>query len=154
SAALSRLTPFTYSTYSTGRIAVDGYDAPPDQQPTAEYNQIGPGLLSTMGIPLVSGREFTRADDERAPLVALVDETMASQFWRGADPVGRRVQVNGQWMQIVGLARTVKYRNLLEAPRPFFYVPLRQDFSPATALQIRTDQNAAALAPSLVREIH
>jgi predicted permease len=154
SAAFSRMTPFSYRNYSTAPIAVDGYDAPPDQQPTADYNEIGPGYLSTMGIPLVSGREFTRADNETAQLVAIVDETMAAQFWRGADPVGRRVQVRGRWMQIVGLARTAKYRNLLETPKPFLYVPLRQNFSATTALLIRTPQGPATLAPVLVREIH
>ena len=93
-----------------------------------------------MGIPLLTGREFTRADNETAPPVAIVDETMAAQFWRDADPVGQRVQVQGQWMQVVGVARTAKYRNLLEAPKPFFYVPLRQNFSAVAALQIRTSQ--------------
>ena len=154
SAAFSRQTPFTYRDYSSAAIAVDGYDAPLDQQPSADYNEIGPGFLATMGIPLVSGREFTRADNETAPPVAIVDETMAAQFWRGLDPVGRRVQVKGTWMQIVGVARTAKYRNLLEAPKPFFYVPLRQNFSASAGLQIRTPQSTAALAPALVREIH
>jgi predicted permease len=154
SVAFSRMTPFSYRSYSTAPIAVDGYDAPPDQQLSADYNEIGPGFLATMGIPLLSGREFTRADNETAALVAVVDETMAAQFWRGADPVGRRVQVRGRWMQIVGVARSAKYRNLLETPTPFFYVPLRQNFSPTTTLQIRTGQGPAALAPALVREIH
>jgi predicted permease len=148
------MTPFSYRSYSTAAIAVDGYDAPRDQQPTADYNEIGPEFLATMGIPLVSGREFTRADSETAPLVAVVDETMAAQFWRGMDPVGRRVQVKGRWMQVVGVAHNVKYRNLFETPKPFFYVPLRQNFSPTTALQLRTTQGPAVFAPSLVREIH
>ncbi|MBI3494162.1 MAG: ABC transporter permease [Acidobacteria bacterium] len=154
SVAFSRMAPFSYRSYSSAPIAVDGYDAPLDQQPTADYNEVGPGFLATMGIPLVAGREFTRADNETTPLVAVVDETMAAQFWRGADPVGRRVQVSGRWMQIVGVARTAKYRNLLETPRPFFYVPLRQNFSATTALEIRTAQGPAAIAPALVREIH
>ena len=153
-AAFSRLTPFSYRTYSTAPIAVDGYDAPPDQQPTADYNEIGPDFLAAMGIPLASGREFTRADNETAPPVAIVDETMAAQFWRGADPVGRRVRVSGKWLQIVGVARNAKYRSLLEVQRPFFYVALRQHFSPNAGLQIRSGQSAAALAPALVRAIH
>jgi macrolide transport system ATP-binding/permease protein len=153
SVAFSRTTPFSYRSYSSAPIAVDGYDAPPDQQPTAEYNEIGPGFLSTVNIPLVSGREFTRADNEASPLVAVVDETMAAQFWRGIDPIGRRVQVRGRWMQVVGVARTAKYHNLLETPKPFFYVPLRQNFSATAALHIRTPQQPAALAPALVREI-
>jgi predicted permease len=154
SVAFSRSTPFTYRNYSSAPIAVDGYDAPPDQQPTADFNEVGPGYFATMGIPLVSGREFTRGDDERAPLVAVVDEATAAQFWRGVDPVGRRVQVKGRWMLVVGVARTAKYRNLLETPKPFLYVALRQNFSPQAALQIRTAQGPAAVAAALVREVH
>src|SRR5207248_2303750 len=108
----------------------------------------------TLGIPLVAGREFTRGDNETSLPVAVVDETMAAQFWRGADPVGRRVQVKGRWLQVVGVAKTAKYRNLLETPKPFLYVPLRQNFSAVAALQVRTPQSPAALAPALVREIH
>ena len=90
----------------------------------------------------------------KVDLVAVVDETMAAQFWRDADPVGRRVQVKGRWMQVVGVARVAKYRNLLETPKPFFYVSLRQNFSPLVALHIRTPQRPAAMASALVREIH
>ena len=64
------------------------------------------------------------------------------------------MQVKGKWLQVVGVAKAVKYRNLLESPKPFFYVPLRQNFSAVVALQIRTRQGPAALAPALVRDIH
>jgi len=84
----------------------------------------------------------------------VVDETMAAQFWSGVDPVGRRVKVRDRWMQIVGVARNARYRNLFETPKPFFYVALRQNFSATTALHVRTAQGPAALAPALVREIH
>ncbi|MBZ5626180.1 MAG: ABC transporter permease, partial [Acidobacteriia bacterium] len=96
SAAFARMTPFSYRSYSSAPIAVHGYLPAPDEQPTADYNEIGPAYLATMGIPLVSGREFTRADNETAPLVAVVNEAMAAQYWRGQDPVGRRVQVKGR----------------------------------------------------------
>ncbi|HEY2150312.1 MAG TPA: ABC transporter permease [Vicinamibacterales bacterium] len=154
SAALSRMTPFSYRTYSTAAVAIDGYVPPPDQQPTFEYNEIGPGFLATTGIPLVAGREFTRADDERTLPVAIVDETLARQFWPGREAVGRRLQLKGQWLQVVGVAAAARYHNLLERPQPFFYVPLRQHFTATTALQVRTTASVAALAPALVREIH
>jgi len=86
--------------------------------------------------------------------VAIVDETMARQFWPRQEAVGRRIQLKGQWLQVVGVAVNVKYRNVFEAPTPFFYVPLRQHFSPTTALHVRTAASALALAPMLVREIH
>ncbi len=154
SGAYSRTTPFSYREYSSAPIAVDGVVPPPDQQPTAEYNEVSEGYLATMGIPLVAGREFTRADDENGAPVAIVDETTAAQYWPGDNPVGRRVRLGGQWRQIVGLARTAKYHNLLEPRKPFLYVPLRQAFSPQVTLELRTRQPPEAVSAALVREIH
>src|SRR2546422_5992941 len=87
SAAFARVTPLGYGSYSSSPIAMDGYQPPPEEQPTVEYNEVGPGYFGTMGIPLVSGHEFTRADDEQAALVAVVNETMAAKDWRGGSPV-------------------------------------------------------------------
>jgi macrolide transport system ATP-binding/permease protein len=154
SAAYSRIVPFSYRSYSSAPIAVDGYQPPRDEQPAAAYDEVSPGYLATVGIPLVSGREFRRTDDEAAPPVAIVNEVMAAQFWRGANPVGSRLQVKGRWMQVVGVAKVAKYRNFLETPKPFFYVPLRQNFSTLVGLNIRTSQTAQPLAAALAREVH
>lgn len=154
SAAYARTRPFGYRPYSSASIAIEGYQAAPDEQPSAEYNEVSPRYLATMGIPLVSGREFTRVDDESAPLVAVVNETMAQLYWRDRDPVGQRVQVKGRWMQVVGVARASNYSTFLEAPKPFFYVPFRQNFSGSASLNIRTSRTPAAMAAALVREVH
>jgi predicted permease len=151
--AFARVTPFSYGGYSSAPIAVDGYETAPDEQPTVDYNEVGPGYFATMGIRLVEGREFTRADDETAPLVAVVNEAMAAQYWRGRNPVGSRLQVKGRWMQVVGTARMSKYRNLAEAPKPFFYVAMRQN-SNGQNLNIRTSLGPEAVTKALVREIH
>jgi predicted permease len=153
SVAISRMTPFSYRSYSTAPIAVDGYETPPDEQPTVEFNEVGPAYFATMGIRLAAGREFTPSDNETGPPVAVVNEAMASQFWRGRDPVGSRVQVKGQWLQVVGVAKMSKYRNLTELPRPFFYVPMRQS-SMGVNIQIRTLLSPETTAKVLVREIH
>ena len=137
SAALARQTPLGYGTFSSAPIAVDGYQPAPDEQPSADYNQVGPGYFATIGIPLVSGREFTRSDNETAAPVAIVNETMAARYWPGKDPVGERLQAKGKWMQIVGVAKTSKYYSMRELPKPFFYVPRRQDFSIGATLNIR-----------------
>jgi macrolide transport system ATP-binding/permease protein len=154
SAALARRTPLGYGMYSSTPIAVDGYEPPPDEQPAVEYNEVGPGYFATMGIPLVSGREFTREDDQKAALVAVVNETMVARYWRGANPIGKRLQVKGQWARVVGVAKDSKYGNVRELPEPFFYVPLRQNFSIAAALNIRTRISAEAMAVVLARELH
>jgi macrolide transport system ATP-binding/permease protein len=154
SAAFGRMTPLGYGSFSSTAIAVDGYQPPPEEQPTVQYNEVGPNYLATMGIPLVSGREFTRADDEKAALVAVVNETMAARYWLGKNPIGERVQVKGRWMQVVGVAKDSKYESLRETPKPFFYVPLRQNFSRGAGLYIRTPLGPETMATALTREVH
>jgi macrolide transport system ATP-binding/permease protein len=154
SAAFGRMTPLSYGSFSSTPIAVDGYQPPPEEQPVVEYNEVGPNYLVTMGIPLVSGREFTRADDEKAALVAVVNETMAAKYWRGKNPVGERVQVKGRWMQVVGVAKDSKYQSVRETPKPFFYVTLRQNFSRGAGLYIRTPLSPETMATALAREVH
>ncbi|HEV2488453.1 MAG TPA: ABC transporter permease [Candidatus Acidoferrales bacterium] len=154
SATFVRLPPFSYPAYSSGPIAVEGYQPSPDEQPTVEYIEVGPGYFKTMGIPLVSGREFTRADNETAPLAAVVNETLAARYWRGEDAVGRRFQVKGRLVNVVGVAKLSRYSTLLEPPKPFFYVPMRQNFSLRPILLMRTSQSPSMMAPALIREMH
>ena len=152
-AAFARVGAFTYGVYSSAPITVDGYQTAPEEQPVIGYNEVGPGYLTTMGIPLVSGREFTRADNETALPVAVVNEAMATQFWHGQDPVGRRIQVKGRWLQVIGVAKVSKYRTLIEPPRPFFYVPMRQNLL-GNGLYVRSSLPASTLAGVLLRQVH
>src|SRR5713226_7835487 len=154
SAAFARMTPLSYGSYSSTLVAVDGYQPPPEEQPTVQYNEVGPGYFATLGIPLMSGREFTPADDEKAALVAVVNETMAAKYWRGKNPIGERVQVKSRWMQVVGVAKDSKYESVRETPKLFFYVPLRQNFSRGADLFIRTPLSPETMATTLVREVH
>src|SRR5467141_3700076 len=153
SAAFARMTPLSYGSFSSTPIAVDGYQPPPEEQPIVQYNEVGPDYFATMGIPLLSGREFTRPDDEKAALVAVVNEKMAAQYWRGRNPLGERVQVKGRWMQVVGVAKDSKYESVRETPKPFFYVPRHQNFSVGAGLYIRTPLSAQTMAAALARQV-
>ncbi len=153
SAAFSRVVPFTYTEFAAAPIAVAGYVPAPDEQPAVEYDEVGPDYLATLGIPLVSGRDLARSDDEAAPLVAVVNEAMVAQYWHGEDPVGKRLEAKGRSLRVVGVARTAKLRTLLEPAKPFFYVPMRQS-ADGNVLQIRTRLDAKTLGPALTREIH
>jgi macrolide transport system ATP-binding/permease protein len=154
SAAFAAMTPLGYGSFSSTPIAVDGYQPSLEEQPNVEYNQVSPGYFTTLGIPVLSGREFTRADDESAPLVAIVNRTMVTRYWKGEDPIGRRLQVKGRWARVVGVAADSKYESMRETPRPFFYVPLRQEFVLRSSLNIRTHQPLQSLRAALVREVH
>jgi len=154
SAAFARVTPLGYGTYSSTPIAVDGYQPPLEEQPTVDYNQVSPDYFATLGIPLLSGREFTRADDENASLVAIVNQTMAARYWRDQDPIDRRLQVKGRWVRVIGVAADSKYESMRESPKPFLYVPLLQDFVIGPALNIRTTQPLQSISAALLREVH
>ena len=154
SAAFARVTPLGYGTYSSTPIAVDGYQPPLEEQPAVDYNQVSPDYFATLGVPLLSGREFTRADDENAALVVIVNQTMAARYWRDQDPIDRRLQVKGRWVRVVGVAADSKYESMRESPKPFFYVPLLQDFVRGPVLYIRSAQPLQSISADLLREVH
>ncbi len=153
SAALSRIRPFGYRTYSSASIETEGYRPRPDEEPTVEFNEVSPSYFATTGIPLVSGREFTQEDDEGAEPVAVVNETMVARYFRGEDPIDRTFRVDGRAVRVVGVARPSSTETLLEPPKPFVYVPLRQRFSASANLYLRTSAPPGTVASALAREI-
>src|SRR6266536_1894362 len=154
SAALTRVIPFSYNPPSSAPIEIAGYQSAPDEQPNAEYVQVSEDYFSTLGIPLVTGREFTRNDDENAPRAAIINETMVAKYWPRKDPIGQRLKVKDTWMQIVGVAKNVNYETKLEAPKSFFYVPVRQNFFVGNTLLIRTQETPGAITNAQSREDH
>ncbi|HEY7698003.1 MAG TPA: ABC transporter permease, partial [Vicinamibacteria bacterium] len=89
-----------------------------------------PDYFSTMGIPLLSGRSFTELDRSEAPAVAVINRSLADQFWREGEPVGQRVSLdNGQnWITIVGVVGDVREQTLDSEPVGAIYVPQAQSF--------------------------
>ncbi len=154
SATLARLMPFSYGVFSTAPLAVDGYQPAPDEQLSSSYLEVGEDYFRTLGIPIVAGREFQRTDDENAVPVAVINETMAAKYWPGKDPIGQRLKVKDRWLQIVGVAKNVKYEDKLELPRTFFYVSMRQNFLESNTLLIRTRETLDAIGNALAREVH
>ncbi len=154
SAAFAKMTPLSYVSSATAPIVVDGYNPPPEESPTVDYNEVGDDYFVTMGIPLLAGREFTRADNEKAALVAVVNETMAQRYWNGRNPLGERLQLKGRWMQVVGIAKDSKYSSVREKPTPFFFVSLRQNSLRGSVLNIRTPLAPQTMATAIAREVH
>jgi hypothetical protein len=110
-----------------------------------EYDEVAEDYFATLGIPIVSGRACVRTDNENAPPVAIVNETMAAKYWPSKNPIGQRLKVNDRWLEIIGVAKNANYRSKIEAPTPFFYVPLRQKFGIQNSLLIRTRETPGAI---------
>ena len=154
SATLARLVPFSYGVFSSAPLEFDEYQPAPGEQANVSYNEVAEDYFKTLSIPILAGREFQRTDDENAPPVAVVNETMAAKYWQGKDPVGQRFKLKDRWLQIVGVARNVNYENKQELSRAFFYVPTRQNFFVSNNLLIRTRESPEGIRAALAREVH
>ena len=112
-------------------VAVEGFQAGPDTNTNSRYNEIAPGYFSTLRIPLVAGRDFTRADAFGTAKVAIVNEAFAKKFNLGRDAVGRRMGNDGGTgpltIDIVGLVANAKYSQVKDEIPPQFFLPYRQD---------------------------
>jgi predicted permease len=112
-------------------VSVEGFKAGPDTDTNSRYNEVGPEYFKTLGIPLIAGREFTRADAMGTAKVAIVNETFARKFDLGRNAVGKRMGDDGGTsaldIQIVGLARDSKYSDVKRDVPPLFFRPYRQD---------------------------
>jgi predicted permease len=136
----------------------EGQDTTQQERVLVRVNSVSPGYFATIGTPLLRGRDFTNSDTTGAPLVVVINEVMAEQFWPGQDAIGRRFRFFGDqdFTTVIGIARNAKYGGVAEQPIPFIYQPLRQNYTPAAALHVRAAGNAAALATHVrqtVREI-
>ena len=112
-------------------LVVDGFEAGPDTNTNASFNGVGPGYFKTMGIPLMSGREFTNADVAGAPKVAVVNQAFAKKFNLGDNPIGKRFGLGGPTakpdIEIVGLAQDAKYSDVKRAIPPQYFLPYKQE---------------------------
>ncbi|HEY6392579.1 MAG TPA: ABC transporter permease [Bryobacteraceae bacterium] len=134
-------------------IKVIGYQAKEDEDMSSWHNYIGPGYFTTMGSPLLAGRDFTKADGAGAPKVAVVNETLAKYYFGNESPIGRRIQLgrDGGAMEIVGVARNGKSSDLREKDQRFFYSPAAQSKMGNLTFYVRTAQDPSSIA-SMLRE--
>lgn len=140
----------------SNRITVEGYTPRPDEAVRTFANSVSARYFEVMGIPLMRGRSFRDADDKSFPRVAIVNQTFARQFFGSAEPIGKRVGLGPapkEMMEIVGIVRDAKYRDLKEEARSMLYVPCLQHSHPLNELEVRTTAGPAALAAALGREL-
>ena len=112
-------------------VSVEGFKAEPDTDTDSRFNSVGPGYFGALGIPLIAGRDFARADAGAAPKVVIVNEAFAKKFNLGRDVVGKRIGDKGATgaptMEIIGLVRNAKYSDVKAEIPPQIFRPYRQE---------------------------
>lgn len=138
-------------------VLIQGFTMPPDRPNERIASAlISDGYLETLQIPILRGRDFDARDIGHKPNVAIVNEAMAAKFWPGRDPLGGQIKTigsslggnEGLTLEVVGIARMAKYHNLSEAPAPFLYFPMQEDFVGGTVIAV-TATDAALFASTL-----
>jgi putative ABC transport system permease protein len=128
SAGLISLLPFAGVRTADGYV-VEGHEPDPrGVAPNAQDRVVSPSYFQTLEIPLLRGRDFLASDRADSLPVAIVDETLARRYWADGDAIGKRIRYawSDQWMTIVGVAGSVKTRDLKETMEPHFYFPYAQ----------------------------
>jgi predicted permease len=121
-------------------------------RPHSQVSSVTPGYFRAMGIRLVDGRTFTEADDERAPPVAIVNETFARTFLPGRDPIGRRARTlfgSEEMKEIVGVVADVHHLTLTREAEPKFYQPMAQFPATGFTLVARAAPQASGLVAAV-----
>jgi putative ABC transport system permease protein len=147
--------PFTYNGDSMS-IAAEGVpDPPPDQRPDVVYRTVAPGYLSTMGIPLVRGRDFNDQDTLDNTLAVVISEKTAKHYWPNEDPIGKRLKPgistsHSPWRTVIGVVKDIRQNDFVAQPKMQMYLSFRQvKFDRANALVVRTSVDPMSLANSV-----
>jgi predicted permease len=169
SASTTNSVPMGYY-FNADAPQVEGYQPPPGQPaPLALINAVSTDYLRTMRITLLRGRDFTAADDDKAPHVAIINQTMARRFWPKQDAIGRQFRMAaepGHPLVVVGVVRDFHFQGITTAVQPYIFMPLPQHYGSSAlafslqTLQVRTvadprnmirsvENTVAALAPGL-----
>ncbi|MGB6686869.1 MAG: ABC transporter permease [Terracidiphilus sp.] len=114
--------------------------------------RVAPGYFKTMGVALLSGREFTQSEFDRKANAIVVNDTLAQELWPGQNPLGKSIVLARDKTQceIIGVVKTGKYRTLGETPLPAFY---RVILPPRRVLLVHTAANPAPMLDALRREV-
>jgi putative ABC transport system permease protein len=116
---------------TSSTVRVEGYQAKEGEDMNPNFNDVAPGFFSTLGIPLLAGREVLDTDVLGAPKVAVVNEAFARYFFKDESPIGRHIGLarggSGYDIEIVGLVRDGKSATLREEPPRFVYMPYAQE---------------------------
>jgi predicted permease len=151
-AALSNWLPLSFNGRNAD-VYPEGYLPQLHESHEVRRADVTPGYFSLMGIPIVEGRDFTQGDIRTAPPVVIVDQTLASHYWPGQNPLGRHVMIWGRMFTVIGVAKNSKHQFVNEQPEPMVYRSFFQNPDEPT-LMVQTIGDPNSIAPAVQEAIH
>jgi putative ABC transport system permease protein len=157
SAALTYSVPFGMQQDET-IILPEGFQFPAGKENANIFsNTVDDHYFDTAGIRIVRGRGFRATDTASSPRVAVINEELAKHYWLAQDPLGKRFRLDdrkGPWVEIVGVAKTIKYLWIGEPPTEYLYVPLSQHPQRQMTLLAESIGDPSGLTAPLREVIH
>jgi len=148
-AAIADALPFS-NQGGMSSFSIKSHPASPNEPgPHGSIRLISPDYFSTLGIPLLRGRTFTTNDRQNTQPVAIIDKTLANQYWPGEDPLGQQINFGDKtpWMTIVGVVAHAKSSSLeADVVEGFYFLPLAQSPNPGGEIVVRSNSNPESLA--------
>jgi hypothetical protein len=152
SAAIASSVPLDIHGLPLRAFSVEGRPRDDKNPDRALSNLVTPGYFQTMGVPIVSGRDFADFEDSNTPPQAIVNQEFVRRFANGVEVIGRTVQTRGGTYAIAGVVRNSISESFGEAPTPIVYLSYRDRPSLAGEIHVRTRAGAETLlAPELQR---
>jgi predicted permease len=135
-----------------------GYQSDPDETQEVVFNAVTPGFFRLLRVPLLTGRDFTAADDIHAQTVVIVNEAFARRFWENQVPLGKTVVFPGNQAPavVVGVVRDARYARedfASEATSPHVWVPRAQNFSSSSHVHVRARGDQASIMRSIRNDV-
>ncbi|MFZ0964977.1 MAG: FtsX-like permease family protein, partial [Terriglobia bacterium] len=109
--------------------------------------------LQTLGTRVLAGRDFTAYDDEAAPRVVIINRVLARQLWPNGDAVGKRLSLQGDAMQVVGVVDEMRYWAMTDTNRPLIFYPLAQHFQNNVTIVVRTGMDPLQITASVKQAV-
>jgi predicted permease len=137
-------------------VKVEGYTPKDRENMNFDIDMVAPGFFSTVGVPILAGREFTSADRMGAPRVCAINETVAKKYFPGQNPIGHRISFGRDKTprEIVALVKDQKNGTLREETRRYAYAPLLQEENPwGATLYVRTSLAPESIGSAIRRQI-
>ncbi len=150
SAAVGFRVPLDFGGFWSSEVEPEGHTFEKGESPKADWNVVSPGYFQTLGIPLLSGREFDERDVSGSETVAIVDDRFVKRFWPGEGGVGRRVRIgDGSTAVVVGVVRAITYEPFGSDRGFTLYQPFAQVPMSGAALHVRGKGSPSALVQPL-----
>jgi len=171
-AASISFTPFSRDN-SNAAIIPEGYEVPASGKvPSADYRSASPEYFATLGIPILKGRGFTKADGvtpgieaekimewfSAAEYKVVINQAMARRFWPAQDPIGRRFRfgppsMKGAMMTVVGVAGDARHLSVERAAGPMFYMSSWMYPFPEQTVLVHAAVDPQSLIPAIRKTI-